>query len=176
MSVRVLVSREFSCVTVAEAVSQFKSLQDAGWSVLVDAAATNGDQPQAKAAPRLSRSGAGSVISEIIHGSKIDVATVADVVGVSEQSVRNWLRGVNLPCKKSWSRIKSLHEGVAKHGAKHLTERSLHRRKRAARSLSQEDMLDIGIRLASGETITGVAGLYEITRHRVKEIAKRVGA
>ena len=175
MSVRVLVSREFQCVTAAEAASQFKSLSDAGWDVFVDAKA-NGEPAHPPQKPRTSRRDASRVISEIVHGSKVGVATVADLLGVSEQSVRNWIRGDNRPCKESWSRIKSLHEDVANAGAEKLLERDRHRQQRAARSLSQEDMLDIGVRLSAGETISSVAELYEINRHRVKEIARKVGA
>lgn len=166
MSVRVLVTREFECVTVAEAAEQFKSLSEAGWSVLVDAR---------NASPSGEEKPAVGLIADILRLSGADVSAVAEAVGVCRATVNYWSRGSHYPGGASLEKLRALHERV-KGGSRELNGLKDRRKKRERRPLSQDDMLDISIRLSSGESVYRVANLYEITRERAKSIARKVGA
>ena len=166
MSVRVLVTREFECVTVAEAAEQFKSLSEAGWSVLVDASSAS---PSGDAKP------VEILIADIIRLSGADASAVAEAVGVCRTTVDYWSSGRHYPGGASLEKLRALHERV-KGGSRELKSLKDRRKKREQRPLSQDDMLDISIRLSSGESVYRVATLYEITRERAKSIARKVGA
>ena len=167
MSIRVLVSRQFDVVSVEEAKSSFKSLIDAGWSVLVDASEAHPSPPAGAVAspplPTKSRTLAARLIDEIVATHGVSLAEISRLAGVAPCTVSNYRAGTHGASKRILGRLRRL----AKNG---VAER------RIVRRLSQDQLLDIALRRGSGESKAALAREFGISPRRVSRIVERLEA
>lgn len=183
MAVRVFVSREFVAESVSEASTKFKSLADAGWRVCVDV--VSGDVPAA--AEDKPPSPAADFIRTIKRKHHLTSSAIGKLVGVSSPTVCNWKRGAHSPRADLLERLRCLAESgprglaeVARDRAPAAPAEAVRQPPRRRRSwtvkrLTQDQVLDIAVRQADGDTTAGLAREYGISRGRVRRITKSLG-
>jgi transposase-like protein len=162
MAVKVLVSREFECVSVSEAVERFRSLSDTGWSVLVDAdSASQGVSP----APPQDVAG---MIAAIIARQKCTLSALGRALGVTTQTLYNWRHGKTRPQGSLLVRLMAFQSEDVK-----VRKKSA---RKSSRSLSQDDILEIAVRVNDGQPKSQIARDFGISRSRVRDALRKVGA
>jgi transcriptional regulator with XRE-family HTH domain len=172
MAVRVLVSRQFDADSVEAAKTSFKSLADAGWSVLVDASDVS---PPTKAPTQPSikkRSPDGLLVDAIVEKHGMTLLQIGRLVGVTQGCLSNYRAGRFRASKLVLCRLRRLanQDSVEEIGAKKAVSR------RIVRKLTDDQRLDIAVRVSSGESQVALAREFGISRSRVSRIAERLEA
>lgn len=170
MAVRVFVSRQFDASSVEEAKTSFKSLADAGWSVLVEA--KDVASPTRAAKPAAERPREGLLVDAIVKKHGITLAEIGRLVGVTQGCLSNYRAGRFRASKLVLSRLRRLvnQDSIKEIGAKKAVSR------RIVRQLTDDQCLDIAVRNSSGESQAALAREFGVSRSRVSRIVERLEA
>jgi transcriptional regulator with XRE-family HTH domain len=167
MAVRVLVSRQFDADSVEEAKTSFKSLSDAGWSVLVEAR----DVSVSPAPPPavVNKTAECLLVDEIVEKHGITLTEIGKIVGVTAGCLSNYRAGRFRASRSVLCRLRRL-ANQDSIGAKKAVSR------RIVRKLTDDQCLDIAVRNSSGESQVSLAKEFGISRSRVTRILERLEA
>jgi len=168
MAVRVLVSRQFDADSVEAAKASFKSLSDAGWSVLVEAR----DVSVSPAPPPpvvVNKPAECLLVDEIVEKHGITLTEIGKIVGVTPGCLSNYRAGRFRASKLVLCRLRRL-ANQDSIGAKKAVSR------RIVRKLTDDQCLDIAVRNSSGESQVSLAKEFGISRSRVTRILERLEA
>jgi hypothetical protein len=171
MAVRVLVSRQFDADSVEAAKTSFKSLSDAGWSVLVDASdvSVSPAPPPVVINKPAERPQEGLLVDEIVEKHGITLTEIGKIVGVTAGCLSNYRAGRFRASKLVLCRLRRL-ANQDSIGAKKAVSR------RIVRKLTDDQCLDIAVRNSSGESQVSLAKEFGISRSRVTRILERLEA
>lgn len=170
MAVRVLVSRQFDADSVEAAKTSFKSLSDAGWSVLVEASDVSASPAPAPPPPAVIKKPAeGLLVDEIVEKHGITLTEIGKIVGVTAGCLSNYRAGRFRASKIVLCRLRRL-ANQDSIGAKKAVSR------RIVRKLTDDQCLDIAVRNSSGESQVSLAKEFGISRSRVTRILERLDA
>jgi predicted transcriptional regulator len=168
MAVQVLVSRKFSVDTVDAVQVSFKSLIDAGWSVLVDVADVNEPQPQPQPQQTVKKTTTAAIIDEIVGKHRITQTEVGRLVGVTQSNLSKYRHGKHSPPGIVLRRLRDLA------GQDGPVRQIKPRRRWTVKKLSDEQCLEIAVRKSCGESAVALAGEFGIPQDRVYRIRKEL--
>jgi transcriptional regulator with XRE-family HTH domain len=169
MAVRVLVSRQFDADSVEAAKASFKSLSDAGWSVLVDASDVSASPAPAPPPAVIKKPAEGLLVDEIVEKHGITLTEIGKIVGVTAGCLSNYRAGRFRASRSVLCRLRRL-ANQDSIGAKKAVPR------RIVRRLTEDQCLDIAVRNSSGESQVSLAKEFGISRSRVTRILERLEA
>jgi transcriptional regulator with XRE-family HTH domain len=170
MAVRVFVSRQFDASSVEDAKTSFKSLADAGWSVLVEA--KDVEAPAKSPKPAEDRPHEGLLVDAIVAKHGMTLSQIGRVVGVTQGCLSNYRAGRFRASKLVLCRLRRLvnQDSVGAIGRKKAVSR------RIVRQLTDDQCLDIAVRNSSGESQVALAREFGISRGRVSRIVEKLEA
>jgi transcriptional regulator with XRE-family HTH domain len=170
MAVRVLVSRQFDADSVEAAKASFKSLSDAGWSVLVEARDVSVSPAPPQPPPAVvNKTAECLLVDEIVEKHGITLTEIGKIVGVTAGCLSNYRAGRFRASKLVLCRLRRL-ANQDSIGAKKAVSR------RIVRKLTDDQCLDIAVRNSSGESQVSLAKEFGISRSRVTRILERLEA
>jgi len=161
MAVQVLVSRKFSVDTVDAVQVSFKSLIDAGWSVLVDVS-------DVKPQPVKRTTTTAAILDEIVGKHRINQAEVGRLVGVTQSNLSKYRHGKHSPPDIVLRRLRDLA------GQEGPVRQIKPRRRWTVKKLTDEQCLEIAVRKSCGESAVAIAGEFGIPQDRVYRISKEL--